>query len=85
MVNYNDLIRDLLQMGKEDAVEHLGKMYEDNHKDYAHPEGFKVKVDSGFEALETGALLNKSLVWSETPQGHHYWEQICDKLGGRYA
>jgi len=77
MKTLDDLIVDLLHIGREDVVKALGVFYEKNYN------GLQDKYKIGYHAHCTSALIDQCLVWSRTPQGSKYWGIVYEELSGQ--
>lgn len=45
---------------------------------YSHPEYILANALSCCSSY--GEVIDQSLVWMDTPQGHYFWEDICDNI-----
>ena len=45
---------------------------------YSHPEDVLAKELSCCSSY--GEVIDQSLVWMDTPQGHDFWKEICETI-----
>lgn len=45
---------------------------------YLHPEDILANTLSNCSSY--GEVIDQSLVWMDTPQGHDFWKNICDNI-----
>ena len=69
---FKDLTEALLDMGRLDAVEQLGILYDQDEY------GFRKMVDDR-EFFSLTDVTN-GFMWSATQQGQQYWQELCDEV-----
>ena len=74
-MNIQQEIRDL-----QERIDALNKLLAEKEAKDKLPELFDRRAALGFLEAPDGDSLNQAFVWSSTPQGRDYWEDIKDQI-----